>query len=369
MCKRRTKEEFIEIAEFIHKDKYNYSLVKYKNSTTKIKIVCSKHGMFEQLPSNHLKYGCKKCGRIISGKKQRLSFKSFLNRANKIHNDEYDYSLVKYKNSTTKVIIICPKHGKFKQTPSSHLLGKGCKKCGIFKQTLSLKKDFDTFIEEANYIHQNKYDYSKVNYINNKTKITIICPIHGKFKQTPSGHLRGGCKDCGIINSASKRRRTNEEYIKYVNNIHNEYYNYSLTNFRNSTTKIKIICPKHGVFKQRADAHLSGQGCKKCKKNVSNISQEWLNSFDLKIEKEVPLKVNNNRYIVDGYCKETNTVYEFLGDFWHGNPKIYSFNKINPVNKKSFGELYFLTFIKLNNLKSKFNLKYIWEEEWRKINE
>jgi hypothetical protein len=116
----------------------------------------------------------------------------FIERANKIHNFKYVYS-----KSKECVVIICPKHGEFKQTPDSHLHNHGCKLCAIEEQHNKQRKQLDKFIEKAKIVHDNKYDYSKVEYINNHTDICIVCPIHGTFIQNAVSHLQGhGCQIC-----------------------------------------------------------------------------------------------------------------------------------------------------------------------------
>ena len=125
----------------------------------------------------------------ISMKKEK-----FIEKANNKHGDKYDYSKVEYKNAHTKVCIICKEHGEFWQTPSNHLAGHGCQKCKTDKVINHNKLSTEIFIEKCKKLHGDKYDYSKVNYINNYTKVCIICPKHGEFWQIPSDHLRGcGC--------------------------------------------------------------------------------------------------------------------------------------------------------------------------------
>lgn len=111
-------------------------------------------------------------------------------------------------------------------------------------------------IEKFNVIHNNKYDYSLVEYVNCRTKIKIICPIHGVFEQSPDVHNKCGCSKC--------QNSTTEEFIIISNLVHNNKYNYSLVEYINNKTKVKIICPTHGVFEQRPHAHLQNQGCPKC---------------------------------------------------------------------------------------------------------
>ena len=124
---------------------------------------------------------------------QKKTTEQFIEEARKIHGSKYDYSKVNYVNNKIKVEIICPEHGSFFQTPHNHLsLKRGCSECSGNR-----KSSTEQFIEKAKKIHGNKYDYSKVNYIDNKTKVEIICPKHGSFFQTPGGHLQGhGCCYC-----------------------------------------------------------------------------------------------------------------------------------------------------------------------------
>lgn len=129
---------------------------------------------------------------------KKLSQDEFIKRAKEVHKGRYDYSKVQYINVRTKVIIICPVHGEFLQTPSAHLKGQGCKQCYNDVVGDSLRATKNEFIEKAKKVHGDKYDYSKVEYINSKTEVTIVCPIHGEFKQRPDMHTlkANGCKLC-----------------------------------------------------------------------------------------------------------------------------------------------------------------------------
>ena len=181
-------QEFIEKAKKIHGDKYDYSKVEYVHSHTKVCIICPKHGEFWQAPRHHLNgNGCPYCAGKI-----RLTTEEFIRRAKEVHGDKYDYSKVEYVHSHTKVCIICPKHGEFWQMPLHHLKGGGCPNCVGNKRLTT-----EEFIRRAKEVHGDKYDYSKVEYVNARIKVCIICPEHGEFRQTASEHLRGqGCPKC-----------------------------------------------------------------------------------------------------------------------------------------------------------------------------
>lgn len=189
----------------IHGDKYDYSLVIYKNFETKVSIGCKIHDVFQQTPHHHLKgQGCQLCSYNTP-----LTTESFIIKAEKVHKNRYDYLLVEYKKWNIKVSIICKEHGIFKQIPNSHLNGQGCPKC--IKNT---KRTIEEFIEEALKTHGELYDYSNSIYKNANTKLEIICDIHGPFFQRPSNHLRGeGCLGC----KQSKGERKIENFLKFKN--------------------------------------------------------------------------------------------------------------------------------------------------------
>ena len=180
----------------------------------------------------------------------------FIREASGIHNNKYDYSKTNYIKTKMKIEIICPIHGSFWQTPNNHLSQKqGCPKCGGTKKITT-----EEFISKANLSQDYLYNYSKSNYVNNKTKIEIICDKHGSFWQTPQDHLKGsGCPKCKGWN------KTTKEFINEAVSLHGNIYNYSKTNYIKSSSKVEIICDKHGSFWQTPNNHLRGAGCGKCK--------------------------------------------------------------------------------------------------------
>ena len=199
--KKDTTEQFIEKAKKVHGDKYDYSKVEYLGSQTKVDVICPKHGVFSIKPYLHIQgQGCKKCWEEKRKFNRLSTTEEFIKKARKVHGDKYDYSKVKYVKNNTDVQIICPIHGEFLQTPSSHLNGSGCPKCGIEKCHKVMTTD--EFIEKARKVHGNKYNYDNVEYKNPFEEIEITCPIHGVFLQKPSYHLSGcGCQKCGVTES------------------------------------------------------------------------------------------------------------------------------------------------------------------------
>ncbi len=190
--KKLTTDLVISRCKEVHGDKYDYSSVDYKNSSTKIKIKCSEHNVFEQRFHDHINGGgCPFCSGV-----GRLDTKSFIGRAKEIHGDKYDYSNSYYVNTEMKVKISCLEHGVFEQTPHDHLYGKGCLSCGYESMAGSHVSSNNYFLERAMVIHGDKYEYID-EYIGQHSKMSIKCEIHGTFKQKPKYHLQGnGCPIC-----------------------------------------------------------------------------------------------------------------------------------------------------------------------------
>ena len=175
---------------------------------------------------------------------KKLTQEKFTERAKSVHNDKYSYKNVVYTDYNSKVEILCPLHGTFFQSPHMHLQGQGCPKCAVDNRPQNKAKTINSFIQDAIKVHNNKYNYSKVNYINNKTKVKIICPIHGDFLQTPHAHLRGqGCPRCASKESHLNSVKLLDDFITEANKVHNNKYEYSSAVYKNRYTKIKIIFP------------------------------------------------------------------------------------------------------------------------------
>jgi hypothetical protein len=257
--KQLTTADFIARAREAHGERYDYSQSSYLASTKKLTIICPEHGPFEQLPLHHVKGkgGCAICAVVSrAGLKKEAAATSFIARAREIHGDRYNYSQTEYDGCKQKLKIICHTHGLFEQGAGDHLRGSNCPWCvGKGRYTN------DTFAISAKAIHGDKYDYSKVNYIKSSAKVKIICPEHGAFEQAATGHLQGtGCHKCG-----GTSRLSDTEFIQKARQVHGNRYDYSQTVYgENGRKKISIICPTHGVFKQQANSHLNGFGCREC---------------------------------------------------------------------------------------------------------
>jgi hypothetical protein len=222
----------------------------------------------------------------------------------------------------------------------------------------------DAFILKARKIHGEKYNYSKIDYIDTHSKIEIICPQHGNFLQIPDNHLyrKNGCPAC-----SQTLKITHLDFVKDSTKIHNGKYNYSLVKYQSSRHKIEIICPNHGLFQQTPAMHLLGQGCPNCSNIVSRPEVQWLDSLGVPKECRQKRVLIGETYIkTDAYDPAINTIYEFWGDYWHGNPAIYSSKQLNNSTKKTFGELYRITQSKRNLiLENGYNLIDIWEHDFK----
>jgi hypothetical protein len=258
-----TDADFINRSKKIWGDRYDYGNVNYYGSHIPVKIKCLKHNNeFEQRPANHLNgsQGCKYC---VEKPDRSLTLSDFVKKSHDVHGNKYDYDkVVMGKKNTHKVVITCPKHGDFLQSVASHLKGNGCKVCDLENRSL----DTDEFIKKSKEKHGDKYDYSKVNYVNNKTPVHIICPIHGDFLQIPHRHLIGNeCPKCGN-SKKGQRSMTRDEFISRAKEKHGDKYSYDnvIMGKRVHDDKVWITCPKHGDFLQSPWNHINSAGCPVC---------------------------------------------------------------------------------------------------------
>lgn len=421
------QNKWIEKSQNKFGDKFDYSKVNYVNNKTKVIIICNIHGEFYQNPCSHLNgHGCQLCARKITSNKKSINAEVFFNRAKEKHSNKYDYSKSIFCGLKREIIIICPFHGEFTQKAGVHLQygctkckndaarskiediiiafnvmhndkytyydfnyyinnkqiinitcpihnifqmridghsqGKGCPKC---KRVLIKNNSFNNFVAKSNLIHNNFYDYIPCDDFSVNSLVLIVCPKHNQFIQLAWQHMNGNrCKEC----SKEDRRLSLCEFINKSNEKHNNKYNYSEVSFAFVSEKIKIKCNLHGYFFQSVAAHMRGQGCPKCSKIISRGETEWLDSLNIpKINRNRPIIVNSKFYFPDGINLDDNIIYEYYGDFWHGNPKIYDVNAMCSATKLTFGEMYNHTMKREEALmKAGYKLITIWEHEWQK---
>jgi hypothetical protein len=198
---------------------------------------------------------------------KRLTEDEFIRQAKEVHGNKYMYDKVHYVMAKEKVTITCKIHGDFIQSPTKHLTGQGCRVCGRTGQHRKNSDTTDSFIAKARKVHGDKYSYANVNYISSTTNITITCPIHGDFNQSPNNHKCGkGCSVCAAEYRGINSRSTEGDFILRAKSVHGEKYSYGKVEYVTSKHRVIITCPTHGDFSQEPRHHLSGSGCEKCGK-------------------------------------------------------------------------------------------------------
>lgn len=201
---RLTSEELVDKFKEVHGDRYDYSKVEYISSDEYVVIGCKEHGFFKQLPFAHLSgQGCPKCKGI------GLTNDDYVKKFREIHGNKYDYSESEITKAKSKIKIICPEHGEFWKSPQKHILGQGCPECSKMRRADKRSLTYVEFVERANAVHNNEYEYIEDSYVNAHSKLDIICKKHGKFSQFAYDHLNGhGCPSCGY----GKSENENEIY-------------------------------------------------------------------------------------------------------------------------------------------------------------
>ena len=247
-----------------------------------------------------------------------MDVSDFLEKAKRIHGDRYEYPNIVTKNNIKykdKIEILCKEHGIFIQCVGNHLSGQNCPICG--KKKRNKQYDVEEFIKRANLIHNNRYDYSKVNYIDTKTKVCIIDPINGEFWQTPNAHLSGhGCKDSKFI--------LQQKFIEKAKSVHGDKYDYSKVEYTSSEEKVIIGCPIHGFYKQTPDSHIHSGGCPKCGSTLSKNEDEIISFLETKLKE--PIEQRNRSVLhnkeIDIYIPSKKIGIEYHGLYWHSDKHI-----------------------------------------------
>ena len=275
----------------------------------------------------------------------KLSSEIFIERSKIVHRDKYNYSKVIYINNRTNVIINCPIHGDFLQNPANHMLGKGCKKCANDNLFLSNDSVIKNIIEK----YGDKYDYSRIKYIDSKSMIEVGCPKHGFFKKNYWGHIRSmGCPKC------VQDIKSDKFNLNFNNTITKKQaiYDYSNVIYRGSKQKIEIICPTHGSFWQTPNSHLSqNQNCPKCTNYGPSYREVELFKFITKYINNLQQSYRGFKQIgeIDVYIPELKIGIEYNGLYWHSDiykDKNYHINKTN------------------NAKNTDIKLIHIFEDEW-----
>ena len=324
-------------------DKFDLSKIEYIDNRIPITIICPEHGEFRPSPGNLWKSpcGCPSCSKSNRITSHTMTTERFIREAKNKHNDKYSYEKTIYTGQKNKVIITCPEHGEFKQKPYHHLAGHGCPACVGLKPYTT-----ETFIERSRQIHNNRYDYSKVKYINNFTKICIICPEHGEFWQVPNSHLSGkGCIKC-----SPNYKDTTQSFIEKALKKHGTKYDYSKVLYKNSKTRVCIICSEHGEFWQDPDKHIQGHGCPIC--NESHLERDirlYLKEHNIVYIPQDDLNDLLGKQSVDFYLPDYNLAIECQGKQHFGTGGW----------KKTFDALYYSDIKKSKILKeNNINLVY-----------
>lgn len=276
-------------------------------------------------------------------KKRKLE--DIVRLANEKHKNFYNYSKLVYINNEVKVIIICPKHGEFKQKVGHHLHGQGCPKCGG-KQKYTLKE----FILRANQTHNYKYDYNLIKeYIHCTSKVPVLCKIHGEFNQTPDMHIKGnGCPKCGSLQRPKSKTKKQVTFLNQAIKMHGNYYDYSKSIYQRHNKKIEITCPIHGSFFQTPHNHIRGNGCSTCvksrghkkiflflKENNINFTEEY--TFKECVNPKTNYKLRFDFYLPEyNLCIEYDGIQHYSTNSFFGDLEMVKYNQYKDKIKTDF---------------------------------
>lgn len=273
MVAKLTQQQFLDRAKLKGNQNVDLSDFVYINKRTKGHCLCKScgHRWMAVADSVLSGRGCNLCGYKSHGAKNNMTTNQFISKARLKHGMRYDYSLVEYTKAVNKVKIICNDHGEFEQVAYAHVYGQGCLTCSG-KLHLNSKQ----YAKKATKIHGDKYDYSKINYTDSLTKISIICAIHGEFNQIPSSHLQGiGCPKC-------KGNIQKQAYINLVSDgVVDLALKFGIANNANSRVYDQNRKSKLSVTQLAVWEFPSVELCKTAEKMVKSQSKKVLSKEDL----------------------------------------------------------------------------------------
>lgn len=331
---KKTTEQFISECVEVWGDKYDYSLVEYKGALKKVKIIYD-GVVFEQVAVSHLRYA----------PELQMNQESFIKRSIEKHGNKYDYSLVEYNNCREYVKIIYD-GVVYEQTPESHL--SSCPENRIINKTTK------QFISESIELHGDKYNYDKTNYVNAKSKVIITCKEHGDFEQVANSHLMGsGCKKCGDLykDRVYEVRYTTEEFIEEAKSVWGSKYDYSLTEYVNARTKVKIIYD--GItYEQTPHGHLKYpvEGFLNQEIFLIKANRKWGSKYDYSlvefISTKYPIKIiyngeifeqlPSNHLVYAPELRNTRTNDDFIKDSIEIHSGKYTYDKTKYINSLTY---------------------------------
>ncbi len=285
--KKLNLQQYAAAAAQLHDNKYTYDDMDDKY----VRYTCPQHGQVRQLRNTHMQgAGCPPCGLIKSSASKKMTTEKWITKAKKVHGDRYGYEKVVYTSHKARVVITCHAHGDFTQVAKNHIDGYGCTTCGYAKLRESNRAEADSWTRKANELHHGKYGYANVVYINSKTKVDIMCPLHGVFSQIPYEHGNGGgCAQC-----AGNAQPSTVQWVAQATVVHGNKYDYSNVVYRGNKKKVSINCPTHGQFSQTPNSHTQGAGCPGCSGVAVPTTAQWVDRAR---------SVHGDRYVYD------NTVY------------------------------------------------------------
>jgi len=336
-----TTEEFITKAKIKHGNVYDYSYTQYINSAEKVAINCRLHGIFNQLPNNHLLgKGCPECGRIKTNYSMTRTTPEFIEEATKVHKGRYDYSSVIYLRGSCKVEIKCSVHGIFEQTPNTHLRGANCPKCNRSKLSEALALPWESFL--ARYTEKfGEFPFRLISEYSSLNKTILLEDREGIVYKTKAKKLLTN-GELRIQNVVDK----NFYSIKRFRSVHGDKYNYEKVHYSKAISKITVNCPIHGDFKISPEKHLNGCGCPPCGRlkttttvqenptgwNLTNwaIGAGKSKRFDtfkvyfirLKNTEEEFYKIGRTYYTMNARMRHIPYLYEVISIISHDDPKI-----------------------------------------------
>lgn len=285
-------------------------------------LLCPTHGeiqqSFERLDAG---MGCRLCGYESAAGSKFLTQEEVVTRFEARHGSKYDYSKVIYTRQDAKVVIVCPEHGEFLQRPAKHWNGDGCPNCGDANVGEKKRHSLATWEAKARKVHGEKYSYEAIRWRQGTAVLSIRCSVHGLFDMQAGNHVNRGsnCPACSAASRDDFKRLSVPDYVARAASMHEGRYDYRLVQYETTKDKVTIICKDHGPFSQKADSHIRGSGCPKCRGQQSKAEREIARFLEDHADVQTRLKIPGSSLEMDIYLPEHKLAVEYHGLFFHSS--------------------------------------------------
>ena len=293
-----------------------------------------------------------------------MKTESFILKSKLEFKDRFYYANTIYTASKKSINITCKLHGDFQTTPNNHLgsLYGGCSLC----RDLNSLNNFKNRITE---LFGNRFSFEKTVFTGSSSDLILTCQEHGDFVTTPSNIYKStyGCSKCNLNLKKRYKFKSVREVLESLNKVHNNYYSYPNLKTLSRQVDIEILCPVHGLFKQKMEIHLIGANCNECVQSKNQLKRRRTLEEFIKISTEVHENLYSyEKAVYVNSITPLEITCKLHGSFWQRPDCHYNRKHGCPICKETFKrsskEIELYNWVLTLDSSSKHSVRPVWLE-------